>query len=323
MLREAHCSCEDRFSPEESLSPFLIGQEFRRLELPESHSDCAQEISMDKPQIGVVVPTLNSAATLDWTLCSLRSQKDIALEIIVADSSSRDETLEICKNWAVRTIQVPPGNMYRAINAGLRQLDAEWVTYLNSDDLVYPHSYARMMAHGKKNCATLVYGDCDFIDGEGRFLFALKAPSPHRLRGLLQHGDFGFIQPAAIYRRSLFEDLNGFDEQFRYIADYDFFFRLILSGSSIAKLDGRAVAAFRRHPSQLSHQCSEAMAGEWSSFRNSGKVKRSPRSFLDLCCWHLQNAPNYLWRFTSGRAWPPRVFRRTGRSVRALLLRQP
>lgn len=276
---------------------------------------------MNRPQIGVVVPTLNSAATLNWTLCSLLSQRDIALKLLVADSGSEDETLEICRKWAAETIHVPPGNMYRAINSGLRQMDTEWVTYLNSDDLVYPHAYARMVAQGEKNCATLVYGDCDFIDAEGRFLFALKAPSPHRLRGLLQHGDFGFIQPAAVYRRNAFQELDGFDERFRYIADYDFFFRLILSGSRIVKLDGDAVAAFRRHPSQLSHQCSEAMAGEWSLFRKSGKVKRSPRSFLDLCSMYFQNTPNYLWRFISRRAWPPRIFRGTFRSMCALLRR--
>src|SRR5215469_16640666 len=100
---------------------------------------------MAKGQIGVVVPTLNSAATLHWTLCSLRTQRDVSIEIIVADSGSTDETPDICKFWGVQTIYVPPGNMYRAINAGLRQFDTEWVTYLNSDDVVYPNSYARLV----------------------------------------------------------------------------------------------------------------------------------------------------------------------------------
>ena len=126
------------------------------------------QIPMGKQQIGVVVPTLNSAATLTWTLCSLRSQKDVSVEMIVADSGSvADGTLDICKFWDVRTIYAPPGNMYRAINAGLRQLDTEWVTYLNSDDIVYPQSYARLVARGEEQGASLVYADCDFVDFEG------------------------------------------------------------------------------------------------------------------------------------------------------------
>src|ERR1700676_1116984 len=111
---------------------------------------------MPKPQIGVVVPTLNSSATLMWTLCALPSQKDVTLEIIVADSGSEDGTLDICTSWDVPTIYVPPGNMYRAINVGLRLMHADWFTYLNSDDLVYPHSYARLLTLGEEKRASLV-----------------------------------------------------------------------------------------------------------------------------------------------------------------------
>src|SRR5215472_12245746 len=99
---------------------------------------------MADTKIGVVVPTLNSGSTLDWTLCSLKSQQGVAIDVLVADSGSEDETLAICRRWAVPAIYVPPGNMYRAINAGLRQMTAEWVTYLNSDDFVYRHSYSRL-----------------------------------------------------------------------------------------------------------------------------------------------------------------------------------
>src|SRR5215471_7494468 len=118
---------------------------------------------MSRPQIGVVVPTLNSASTLQWTLCSLRSQRNVTQEIVVADSGSNDGTPDICKGWGIKTIYVPPGNMYRAINAGLSQIESEWVTYLNSDDIVYPDSYARLVACGEQQGASLVYGDCDFV----------------------------------------------------------------------------------------------------------------------------------------------------------------
>lgn len=262
-------------------------------------------------QIGIVVPTLNSAATLDWTLCSLSNQRDIAPDVIVVDSGSEDQTLDICQRWAVRTIYVPPGNMYRAINSGLQQTDTEWVTYLNSDDHVYPYSYGRLIAHGEQHHAALVYGNCDFIDSEGRFLFAMKAPRPARLVGLLQRGDFGFAQPAAIYRKSVFQELGGFDERFRYISDYDFFSRLILSGRKVANLEGPAVAAFRRHTSQLSNQCAPAMAAEWEPFRISGRLRTSPGNLFDLLSMYIGNSSNYLWRFTSKRAWPPRISRKS------------
>lgn len=255
------------------------------------------------PQIGVVVATLNSAATLEWTLCALRSQRDVCADIIVADSGSQDGTLDICRRCDVRTIYVPPGNIYRAINAGLGETTSEWVALLNSDDLVYPSSYARLIALGERQGASLVYGDCDFIDAEGRFLFTLKSPPPARIGGLLQHGDYGFVYAAAIWRRSIFQELRGFDESYRLISDYDFFFRLVSSRYSLAKLDGPTVAAFRRHREELSRREADAMARESQTFRDSGKVRRSLGSYADWMAWHLENSPNHLWRLRSKRTW--------------------
>lgn len=263
-------------------------------------------VPMVRAQIGVVVPTLNSAATLTWTLCSLRCQRDVSVEIIVADSGSIDGTPDICKFWDVQTIYVPPGNMYRAINAGLHQLDAEWVTYLNSDDIVYPQSYARLVARGEDQHASFVYGDCDFVDYEGRFLFAMKSPPPHRLPGLVRlsplfGGRVGFGQPTAIYRKRVFVELEGFDERFRNIGDYDFFFRLVTSGRAVAKLSRPTVAAFRLHQSQLSNRAAANLREELASFRKRRRARASPRDFLDVLSWRLQNSPNYLWRLSKLR----------------------
>jgi glycosyltransferase involved in cell wall biosynthesis len=261
---------------------------------------------MPKAEIGVVVPTLNSAATLTWTLCSLRSQRDVSVEIIVADSGSVDGTADICKFWDVRTIYVPPGNMYRAINTGLRQLDAEWVTYLNSDDSVYSDSYARLVARGEEQHASFVYADCDFVDYEGRFLFVMKSPPPRRLPGLVRlsplfGGRVGFGQPAAIYRKSVFEELGGFDEKYRNIGDTDFFFRLITSGRPVAKLHRPPVAAFRLHAAQLSNREGTNMWEELASFRKGTKVRASLGDFVDVVSWRLQNSPIYLWRLSGLR----------------------
>jgi glycosyltransferase involved in cell wall biosynthesis len=256
---------------------------------------------MSRSQIGVVVPTFNSASTLQWTLCSLRSQRDVALEIIVADSGSEDGTLDICKSWGVQTIYVPPGNMYRAINAGLRQIESEWVTYLNSDDIVYADSYARLMARGEQQGAALVYGDCDFVDYEGRFLFTVKSPPASGLCGMVRlsplfGGRVGFAQPAAIYRRSTFQELEGFDERYSNIADYDFFFRLVTSGRVVAKLHRPGVAAFRLHSSQLSVRRAANLKEEMKTFRKAVSVRTSPRDLLEVIFWRLRNSPTYVSR---------------------------
>jgi glycosyltransferase involved in cell wall biosynthesis len=262
----------------------------------------AQPVStMSKPQIGIVVPTLNSSLTLAWTLCALRSQRNISLEIIVADSGSEDGTLDICERWGVPAIYVPPGNMYRAINAGLRLMDTEWVTYLNSDDLVYPQSYARLLTLGEQECASVVYGDCDFIDFEGRFLYMEKSPPPSRLPGMFRRGRLGFKQPAAIFRKSAFQELGEFDERYRLISDYDFFYRATFSGYVHAHLRGPAVAAFRLHSSQLSEREAANMSEEMRLFQEAQNVKASFGDLFDVLYWRLQNSATYVWRLARQR----------------------
>jgi glycosyltransferase involved in cell wall biosynthesis len=77
-------------------------------------------VIMNNLEIGVVVPTFNSAETLEWTVLALKKQEGCRVNIVVVDSGSSDDTLEICARHKLRTEYEPPGNMYRAIKVGMR-----------------------------------------------------------------------------------------------------------------------------------------------------------------------------------------------------------
>ncbi len=257
---------------------------------------------LTRPSLGVVVPTRNSAATLDWTLLSLASQQRVLLRVLVVDSDSTDRTLEICRQWQVPTRHSPLGNMYRAINEGLRALaDLEWMTYLNSDDLAYADGYARLIDRAERDRLDVVYGNGDFVDERGRFLYTQASFPPAVARRQLAVGTLPFVQPTAIFRRTVFERLGGFDERFRLIADYDFFARASAAGFRFGKVGGRAIAAFRVHDRQISTTQKAAVDQEQTVRRREcGRYRHLARMGLSAL-WKVRNTTNYLARLGSTR----------------------
>jgi len=252
---------------------------------------------MKKPEIGVVVPTFNSAKTLEWALLALNSQEGCRVKIIAVDSGSSDDTLEICDRHKVKTEYDSPGNMYRALNKGMRLLDTEWCTYLNGDDIVYQDSYARLMKYGDTKQADIVYGHCDYINFHGRFLSSLEAVPVAMLAGLfLQSGVMGFAQHAAIFRKVVYEDLKGFSEKYLSIADFDFFSRAVLSGERFERLSPPTVTAFRLHSNQFSRREDKVAEEEIFLFFKEWKVRNPLLGLLSFNMWCFLNAKHYLLR---------------------------
>lgn len=210
--------------------------------------------------LGIVVPTLNCAATLAATLVSLRRLPHVA-RILVVDSHSDDGTGEVARRQGVDVVSVPRAGMYAAINEGLRRLDTEWLTYVNGDDLVY--AVDRSLKAGAESGAAVVYGTIDFIDADGRFIHSWTSAAPPRLLRLYRAGCSPVLQQGTIFRRSMFESLRGFDERWRFVGDADFWLRGLLAGSRFVRIAHPSVAAFRMHASQLSQQHAAEMKAEF------------------------------------------------------------
>ena len=248
-------------------------------------------------RIGVVVPTLNSARTLATALLSAREQQGCETEVIVADSGSTDGTLEICARLNVPTVYVPPGNLYQAINQGMRCLESPWVTYLNSDDLVFADSYARLVSKGEASAADVVYGNGDFVDAHGRFLYSLEAPSAGALQSLFEAGFFGFLPHAAVVRKAVFDELGGFDQRFRLVADMEFFARACLAGKAFATIPYPSVAVFRLHPGQIGSVEKDVVVEELARLRGKRPMGRRLAGGLAIARWKLNNARQYVLRW--------------------------
>ena len=87
-----------------------------------------------RPPISILLPTFNSAATVRDTLESIKW----ADEILVIDSFSTDETLEICREYGARIIQHEYENSAKQKNWVLPQCRHEWVLQIDTDETLEP-----------------------------------------------------------------------------------------------------------------------------------------------------------------------------------------
>lgn len=82
------------------------------------------------PRISVYIIAFNEADKIDAALRSVQW----ADEIVVADSSSTDSTVEIARRYTDRVVQVPFEGFGKLRNAVLAQLTGDWIFSLDADE---------------------------------------------------------------------------------------------------------------------------------------------------------------------------------------------
>jgi glycosyltransferase involved in cell wall biosynthesis len=118
------------------------------------------------PRISVLIPTRNRAAFLPGAVQSAK-QAGSDLEIIVVDDGSTDETPEVCRQLSgIRYIRLPHNvGLAEARNAGILASAAEFVAFLDDDDLRLPDSLdSQVRALDASPAAAFCYGQVMIAD---------------------------------------------------------------------------------------------------------------------------------------------------------------
>ena len=209
--------------------------------------------------IAVVTPTLNSEKYLRFTFESIKKMlEDGKCKYLIVDGGSTDSTLKFCSENSIKVFYLPKGNMYKAINFGLKQLDVEWITYINSDDMLNAEAVLDAIDKYGEN-ADIIYGNTRYIDNWGKLIYRYKGAHTSLFDGLFLNGQLPFSQPGTIIRADIYHKLGGFSESYKYASDLDFFLMAYLSGVKFKHYKLDDLASFRIHVSQISQTQSNAM----------------------------------------------------------------
>ena len=205
---------------------------------------------MDLPIIGIVVPTMGTRSEfLRQSLASIRSAGNATIHVVGPESAQLESLLDPDSYDAL--ITDPGTGLSAAIDAGLRSFppSVQYINWLGDDDLLTEGSldHALSVLSGNFGIA-LVYGGCEYIDGDGKSLWLNKSGSYAKY--LMRFGPQLIPQPGALMRRDMYEQIGGLDHQYKWAFDLDLLIRL----SRVGKLQftPRTLANFRWHEGSLS-----------------------------------------------------------------------
>lgn len=199
------------------------------------------------PLLSVVTVVFNAKSHIEQTIQSVLAQTYRPVEYIVVDGGSTDGTLDILAKYDDRIdywISEPDKGISDAMNKGILLSTGELIVNLHADDyFAGPSVLAAVCSEYLRQPGTLwMTGGIDIVDDDGRILQEIKARRYSYQR--LTRGNI-LLHPATFVARKAFEQVGGFNADYRYAMDYDLWLRLGAIADPVAL--GLQVACFRAH----------------------------------------------------------------------------
>ena len=186
--------------------------------------------------LSIITINRNNAAGLEKTMASVLAQTFTGFEYVVVDGASTDGSVDVIRRYAkkfgerMKWISEPDAGIYNAMNKGMRMASGNYYQILNSGDcLASPGVTGRMSTELQKHgYPAILYGNMVKCFQDGRkYVTHGFAGQPITMLGMYK----GTVDHDPTYIRSdLFEKYGEYDENFRIVSDWKWFFKAIIDG---------------------------------------------------------------------------------------------
>jgi len=184
-----------------------------------------QELIENKPLVSIIIPTRNSADTIDKCLASVRMQSYGKIEIILVDNYSRDETLNIAKKYPTKVYLTGPERSAQ-VNFGVSKALGKYVYRVDSDFVLEP----TVVHEAVQSCEKFGY-DAIVIHNTSDPTISFWAKVRKMERDSYRNDKVNVA--ARFWKKEVFESIGGFDVNLIAGDDYDLHNRLLKSGYKI------------------------------------------------------------------------------------------
>jgi len=227
---------------------------------------------MSSVSVSVIVTAHNYAEYLEKCLDSALAQtlSDEKYEVVVVDDGSTDETPEMLKEYRfenpdmIRIVRLEGEGLPTACNAGINAAEGEYIIRLDADDYFDENILSIELDYLESHPETaLVYPDYYTINDDDEIIDQARNPKVEEEVKLLNRSP---LAAGALYRRSAWEALGGYDESLDYQEDYDFWIRFI-NEFDVHNIN-LPLMYYRRHGENMSNNLSGRL-----NARNNVKAK--------------------------------------------------
>ena len=176
------------------------------------------------PLFSIITVVYNNEKYLEETILSVLKQSYKNFEYIIVDGGSTDRTLEIIKKYNNKIdywVSEKDKGIYDAFNKGMSLCRGNFIGIINSDDTYTKNSLKIISSYIKKKPVF------DFIFGSVRKHWGiLHGYKPNKI--FYSWGFYSSHSTGFFIRRSAAQKVGLYDLKYKYHADYDYFYRLIV-----------------------------------------------------------------------------------------------
>jgi len=190
---------------------------------------------MPEPLISVVMPVRNGIPFLHDSIKSILNQTFRDFEFVILDDNSTDESLDVLAEWAKKDDRIRINTSAKRLglaassNMVIAESRAPLIARMDADDLCEPDRLVRQWSVLHDDLGVAVVGTlCDGVDGTG------KPVRPRDRWRIVRRSKFApFPHGSVMMRRSVFEQVGGYDLNCNGREDQDLFRRMARCGSVV------------------------------------------------------------------------------------------
>lgn len=196
-----------------------------------------------QPLVSVIIPAYNRQAYISDAIDSVLAQDYPHTELIVVDDGSTDGTVATVERYGDRLTLLQQANRgaNAARNAGARASAGDYLVFLDSDDWLSPDALSAHIAtaHRWPEAAILCTAarsiGADGTLGPVRVSNWPRVPSAPLKLFMLESPPFPACE---MYRREVFDQFGGFDEDSESSDEGETRLRIVLSGHLVVRTEG-------------------------------------------------------------------------------------